>query len=138
MTDFFGLPIHIDRIELAIGLVVVAILGVLVFSKKRFTAKSETWPVIEARVENVFLDVSTRGPNRVEQTHTVLAYAYSIGGSYYSGQTRLWAGQVSLESVEKEMVGQRIPVHYNPEKPEISIFLNQVIEDKGTFRPTQS
>jgi hypothetical protein len=47
-------------------LVLVAIPGVLLLSKKRFAAKAETSPVIEARVENVFLDVSTRGPNRVE------------------------------------------------------------------------
>ena len=58
-----------------IGLVLVTILGLLLLSKKRFAAKAETWPVTEARVENVFLDVSSPGPNRVEQTHTVLAYA---------------------------------------------------------------
>jgi len=68
----------------------------------------------------------------------VLAYAYSIGDSYYSGQKRLWAGQVSLESVEKEMVGQQISVHYNPEKREISIFLKHkvrgwlVVSDRRT------
>jgi hypothetical protein len=127
MRGFSGLPIHIDRTELVIGLVLVTILGLLLLSKKRFAAKAETWPVTEARVENVFLDVSSRGPNRVEQTHTVLAYAYAIGDSYYSGQITLWAGQVSLESVEKEMVGRQISVHYNPEKPEISIFLKREV-----------
>jgi hypothetical protein len=127
MTGFSGLAIPIDRTELAIGLVVVAIVGIIVLRKKWFATKAETWPMIEARVENVFLDLSTRGPSRVEQTHTVLAYAYSIGDSYYSGQIRLWAGQVSLDSVEKEMVSLQISVHYNPEKPEISIYLKHKV-----------
>jgi hypothetical protein len=127
MKGLFGLPIHVDKTELAIGLVVVAILGILVLWKNWFATKAKTWPVIEARIENVLLDVSSRGPNRVDRTHTVLAYAYSIRDSYYSGQIRLWVGQVSLESVEKEMVGEQISVHYNPQKPEISIFLEREV-----------
>jgi hypothetical protein len=121
------LSIHIDRSELVIVLAVVAILGILVLRKTWFASTAKMWPVIEARIENVFLDVSSRGPNRVEQTHTVLAYAYAIGDSYYSGQITLSASQVSLESVEKEMVGRQISVHYNPKKPEISIFLKREV-----------
>ena len=83
----------------------------------------EAWPITEARIENVFLDVSSRGPNDRDVTHTVLAHAYSIGGSYYSGQIRLSAGERSLELVEKEMVGQHVSIHYNPREPKTSIFL---------------
>ncbi len=80
-----------------------------------------SWPTIAAKIENIFLDVSRGGPNRSDVTHTVLAYSYSINDTYYSGQIRLSAGEVSLESVEKEMIGEQVSVHYNPQKPEISI-----------------
>lgn len=36
-------------------------------------------------------------------------------------------GEVSLESLEKEMIGEQVSVHYNPQKPEISIFLKHEI-----------
>jgi Protein of unknown function (DUF3592) len=121
------LPIHVDKTMLAIGLLVVGLLGIIALWKKRFAGRAEMWPIIDARVENVFLDVSSRGPNRRDVTHTVLAYAYSIGGSYYSGQIGLWAGERGLEAVEKEMVGQNVSVHYNPRKPDISIFLKHKV-----------
>jgi len=115
------------KTALTIGLVIVGLLGIIALWKKWFASRAEAWPIIEARIENVFLDVSSRGPNRRDVTHTVLAYAYSIGGSYYSGQIRLWAGERGLESVEKEMVGQNVSVHYNPRKPESSIFLKHKV-----------
>jgi Protein of unknown function (DUF3592) len=118
---------HIDRTDLVLGISIGAIVGVFFFWTRRFTRKAETWPTIPAKVENVFLDVSSRGPNHTDVTHTVLAYSYSVGGSYYSGQIRLSEGEVSLESVEKEMVGQQISVHYNPRKPETSIFLKHKV-----------
>lgn len=127
MKGLVGLLAHIDKTELAVGLFVVAALGALALWKNWFASRAEAWPIIEARIENVFLDASSRGPNRRDVTHTVLAYAYSIGGSYYSGQIRLWAGERSLESAEQEMVGQHVSVPYNPRRPETSIFLKHKV-----------
>jgi hypothetical protein len=127
VKGFAGFSIHIDKTELAIGLAMVAILGMLAVWKKRFATKAEAWPTIATKIENVFLDVSRGGPNRSDVTHTVLAYSYSINDTYYSGQIRLSAGEVSLESVEKEMIRKQVSVHYNPQKPEISIFLKHEI-----------
>jgi hypothetical protein len=127
MKGFAGLSIHIDKSELAIGLAIVSTLGILALWKKRFATKAEAWPTIAAKIENVFLDVSRGGPNRSDVTHTVLAYSYSLNDTYYSGQIRLSAGEVSLESVEKEMIGEQVLVHYNPQEPEISILLKHEI-----------
>ena len=120
-------PIRVDKAEVAVGVAIVGALGMVALWKKRFLNQSESWPTTAARVENVFLEVSSRGRNRREVTHTVLAYAYSISGSYYSGQIRLLADEGSLESVEKEMVGQHVLVDYNSKKPEISIFLKHKV-----------
>jgi hypothetical protein len=32
-----------------------------------------------------------------------------------------------MESVEKEMVGHKLSIHYNPTKPQISIFLKHKV-----------
>jgi len=131
-----GSSIHIDKTTLMIGFVVAGSLGIIALWKRWFASKAERWPLIDARIENVFLDVSSRGPNHRDVTHTVLAYAYSIGGSYYSGQIRLWAPESNLELVGKEMVGQHVSIHYDPQKPESSIFLKhkvrgwQVVADR--------
>jgi hypothetical protein len=127
VNGFTRLSIHIDKTEVTIGIIFVAALGILVLWKKRFATKAEAWPTITAKIENVFLDVSRGGPNRSDVTQTVLGYSYSINDRYYSGQIRLSAGEVSLESVEKEMIGGQVLVHYNPQVPEISIFLKHEI-----------
>ena len=121
------LKISINRTEAAIGLLAAASLGVLALRKRHFASKAATWPTVVAKVENVFLDVSSRGPNRRDVTHTVLGYAYSVGDSYYSGQIRLSVGEISLEFVEKEMVGKTILVHYDPDEPQVSIFLKHKV-----------
>jgi hypothetical protein len=127
MNGLAGLSFHFDKAQLAIGLITVAILGILALWKKRFAGKAEAWPTTIAKIENVFVDVSSRGPNHRDVTHTVLAYAYSIGDSYYSGQIRLSAGEASLGSVEKELIGEQVSVHYTPDKPEMSIFLKHEV-----------
>lgn len=103
MNGFAGLSIHIDKTELAIGLAVVAILGTLALWKKRFATKAETWPIIAAKVENVFVVSSTRGVkgSRHEVSNAVLAYSYSIGGCFFSGKIKLMQTIVRLKSLRK-------------------------------------
>ena len=120
-------PLHVDKTILEVGLIIVTALALLALWKSRFASQAETWPTTTARIENVFLSVNSRGPNRNDIVHVVLAYAYSIKGSYYSGQIKLDAGEPSLESVQKEMIGQSVPVHCKPSKPEVSIFLNHKV-----------
>jgi hypothetical protein len=100
MTRLAEWSIHIDKIDQMIGAVIAVILAILV-----------AW-------------------QKFDVTHTVLAYAYSIGDSYYSGQIRLDASEGSMESVEKEMVGHKLSIHYNPTKPEISIFLKHKVRGR--------
>ncbi len=120
--------IPINRTEQVIGVLAAVSLGALALRKRHFASKAAEWPTVAAKIENVFLDVFSRGSDRRDVTHTVLGFAYSVGDSYYSGQIRLSVGEVSLDSVEKEMVGKQILVHYNPEKPErTSIFLKHQV-----------
>jgi hypothetical protein len=112
------------RLELGLGLFAAAVFAAFFFLKLqrvRFAGRAAKWPAVRATVENVFLDVENDYTGGA--THAVLGYGYSIADSFYSGQIRLWVGGPSLEPLQKAMVGQRISVQYDPQHPEISIFL---------------
>jgi Protein of unknown function (DUF3592) len=111
------------EIEVYLGLTAAAVIGVVVLLKKRFAARANTWPTVTARIENVFVDELNKGPNRIPITHAVLAYAYSVGNSMYSGEIRLRASEAVVDVLDKELVGQALSIQYDPAKPEVSIFL---------------
>lgn len=115
------------RLEFYLGLFVLALLTAIALLKRRFASGAAAWPTATARIENVFLDSSSRGPNRNPETHVVLAYAYSVGESSYAGEVRLWASASSVDSVEKELIGQQITVRYNPRNPQVAIFLKHKV-----------
>jgi hypothetical protein len=115
------------RLEFCLGLFVVAVLAVIALLKRRFASAATAWPTVPAKIENVFLDGSSRGPNRNPETHAVLAYAYSVSESCYSGEVRLWASGLSLDLLERELIGQQITIQYNPRNPQVSIFLKHKI-----------
>jgi Protein of unknown function (DUF3592) len=125
MKGFVGLLAHLDKTELAVGLSIVATLGAFALWKKWFAGRAKKWPVVAARIENVFIVSSTRGISapRYERTNAVLAYSYSIGDAFYSGEIKLTANDTKMETIEKELVGQQLGVHYNPKNPRKSIFL---------------
>ena len=61
-------------------------------------------------------------------TNAVLAYSYSIGDAYYSGEIKLAADDSRVETIERELIGQQVQVHYNPKKPAKSIFLKHSVK----------
>jgi len=93
MKGFVGLLAQIDKTELAVGLSIVAALGTFALWKKWFASRAAGWPIVAARIENVFIVSSTRGIKgpRYEATNAVLAYSYSIGDAFYSGEIKLTA-----------------------------------------------
>jgi hypothetical protein len=111
------------QIEVYLGLIAASVIGVVALLKSRFAAKADRWPTVAGRIENVFVDVLNQGPNRIPRTHAVLAYAYTVGDSVYSGEIRLRVGEAAVDDLDKELVGQSLLIQYNPEKPEVSIFL---------------
>jgi hypothetical protein len=123
MSSVFQHSVFAHRIELWLGLIATAVVGIAALMKRRFAAKAEMWPTITAKIENVFVDVLNQGPNRIPMTHAVVAYAYSVRDSAYSGEIRLRVGEAAVDVLNKELVGQSLSIQYNPEKPEISIFL---------------
>jgi hypothetical protein len=129
MTNFQDEFFRAHRFETYLCALAGLILSAMLVVKGRFAAKASAWPKTSAKVENVFLDTLSRGPNRTPETHAVLAYSYSINDAYYSGEIRLWAGERSLETVENKLLGQEIFVHYDPKRPEASIFLESDVHD---------
>jgi hypothetical protein len=111
------------EIEVWLSAIVAVVIGIAVLPKRRFAAKVEKWPSVTAKIENVFVDVLNQGPNRIPRSHAVLAYAYSVRDSVYSGAIRLQVGEAAVDDLNKELVGQSLSIQYNPQKPEASIFL---------------
>lgn len=99
---------------------------ILAMLKQRLAGKVGTWPTVSAEIENVFLDYTG---GKFPRSYAVLAYAYSVSGGYYSGQIQLEVGERRLASLEKDAIGDQILVHYDPEKPEASIFLEDEVKD---------
>jgi hypothetical protein len=126
----FGHFLLAHRIEVWLSLIAAASAGVAAFVKRRFAAKAETWPTATAKIENVFVDVLNQGPNRIPRTHAVLAYAYSVRDSVYSGEIRLQVTEAAVDVLNKELVGQSISIQYNPEKAEVSIFLKHKLRGR--------
>lgn len=93
---------------------IALILPIIAVWKKQLAMKAETWPTVAAKIENVFLDVETHGTKfRYQIMHAALAYSYSVGESFFSGEIELQAGYHSVEKLEAELIGQQVLVHYN-------------------------
>jgi hypothetical protein len=118
------------KIEAWLGLFAAVAAGIAALLKRRFAAGVEKWPTATAKIENVFVDVLNQGPNRIPSTHAVLAYAYSARDSVYSGEIRLQVGEAAVDDLNKELVGQSLSIQYNPQKPEVSIFLKHKLRGR--------
>ena len=123
LVDF----VRAHLVESYMCLIAGAALAFIAFLKWRFATKAADWPAIAAKIENVFVDVLARGPNRSPTTFAVLAYEYSVGGEYYSGEIRLDAGDEAVKDAEKEFIGKELTVHYDPSKPAVSVFLKHKV-----------
>jgi hypothetical protein len=134
MNSVFHQFVLAHRIEAWLALIAAAVVGIVSLLKKRFAATADTWPAVTARIENVFVDVLNQGPNRIPRTHAVLAYAYSVGDTVYSGEIRLRVGETAVEILNKEFVGKSLSIQYDPEKPEISIFLRRTLRGWSVVR----
>ncbi len=105
-------------VESYMCLAAAAVLVFLALLKWRFAAKAARWPAVTARIENVLVDVLSSGPNRSPTTLAVLAYEYSVGGEYYSGEIRLEASEEAAENAERDLIGKGLTVHYDPHEAE--------------------
>jgi len=108
----------------------LAVLGVMQIWKKKFFRKASKWPSVPARIENVFVEGSDPGLRGRNVPHLVLAYSYSVGGSFYSGQIRLEVWEGDLDDITKSVVGKQISVQYDPRKPGDSVFLKHKVRGR--------
>ena len=129
MIDEASFLIHFNKFSLILFLTIAVILGVVALWKRSYAMRAQAWPTIAAKIENVFLNVETHGTKiRYQITHAVLAYSYSVGESFYSGEIELQAGDRVVKKLESELVGQQVMVHYNPRRPAVSLFLKSSVK----------
>lgn len=126
MSGFSGRIVQITRIEMLVGLGAAAVLGAVVIVHRRFAAQA--WPTVTARIENVFLEVASRGPNHRDVTQVILADGYQWGDSFYSGEVRL--RQASLPSASGKLIGKRCFRALPPGEAGVILILGQ-----GSARP---
>jgi len=77
---------------------------------------AESWPVADG---TIFQSEVVHGD---EGCYAQLTYSYTANGEYFSGtyQKRFTRTKKAEAFVERFPSGTRIPVHYKPEKPELS------------------
>ena len=104
-----------------VGLVVViflcalATLVVLLVWQSMRPDKTERWPVVEGMIQSVNTEITYQG--RGTTAKPVGDFSYCIGGEYYSG--RLGISGFDVPDVSpRGLVGKKISVRYNPEKPQ--------------------
>lgn len=94
------------------------------------TLGAKNWPMTTASVEQTCSDEHViPGQNRVSfEYEGGILYSYQVNGEFYSGQHNF--GEIfsstedALASVE-HWVGKKILIHYRPDKPEVSAFLEE-------------
>lgn len=128
----------IDNPAYFVFLAIALILPIIAVWKKQLAMKAKTWPTIAAKIENVFIDVETHGGRfRHDVTQAALAYSYTVGESFFSGEIQLQAGDRSVEKLEAELIGQQVMVHYNPRKPVVSFFLKNSVSGWSVIRDSR-
>jgi hypothetical protein len=58
----------------------------------------------------------------------VFAFSYVVDGEYYSGRFGLFARGDHADSLIREMVNRKLPVNYDPARPERWYIPNDMIE----------
>ena len=119
--------LHVDPITAGLFAVIFAILAIVALWKKAFAMRARDWPTISAKIESVFVFATQRRYGEV--THSVLGYSYCVAGDYYSGEIHLEAGGQKMHEIEANLVGKEISVHFNPAKPEVSVYLDDSVGD---------
>jgi len=128
MVSIAAVVFRIDKTNLLLVLAVVVFVATQALWKRSRIMRAKAWPNVEAKIENVFIDTETSGVKyRREETYAALAYSYSVGESFYSGEIKLLADDSKVQELEKRLIGQLVTVHYNPRNPAQSVFVHESV-----------
>jgi|SRR5580658_4509540 hypothetical protein len=103
---------------LIILLTLCALAGFVVWLVRRPVRPEEAanWPVIEGTIQSV-----TRVPVKTAERSDLLHvgdFSYTVNNDYYSGRVSISRSFSTHDHSPKDLIDQKIQVHYNPQKPE--------------------
>ena len=105
---------------------VAAIFAIWWWRKKREVDEARQWPQTEATVESAALETTTETRRSVLPT---FGFSYEVAGERYSGRFSLLRPKtVPCESLLLHMVGHKVQVHYDPQRPKIWFIPDELIE----------
>jgi hypothetical protein len=85
------------------------------------------WPVVSATVDEVDSDESDVSGSSGPKYVGAIIYSYRIGGTIYKGMhdfSELYDSPEQAERQVKRWIARTIQVQYDPDRPEISIYID--------------
>lgn len=77
--------------------------------------RADQWPVTEGTIQSTGTEIIYAGRGSSEVP--VCDFSYQVGGQYYSGRLSISSRGVPDEGPMRDLMGRKIPVHYDPGKP---------------------
>jgi uncharacterized protein DUF3592 len=143
-----------DSLDALIGglffLLLVGALGLYIYRRLRLRLGTGSWNMAEARIVTCFATSPGHGSTAVglhggligalvaarnADSRAVLQYSYTVAGEYYSGSFMLGGSFSSPEDARaaaNEWLGKTIFIRYNPDKPNLSVYLRADGAPKGS------
>lgn len=125
-----------DRVIPVLALVVVLGVIVVMFMRLfRYANKADEatrWPTAEATIQSGEMEIVGKGRSAV--TLPCFAFSYVVNGEYYSGRLSLSGCDDRSATLLREMIDRKLPVHYNPGKPEDFVLPEITFEGFGVRR----
>ncbi len=94
----------------------LAIIVVWIVWEQIHPNKMEQWPMAEGTIQSVNTEITYQG--RGSTAHPVGDFSYRVGIEYYSGRLRVSCTDDGGDRSPKTLVGRKISVRYNPQRPE--------------------
>jgi hypothetical protein len=123
----------IPILEWIAGLGLVAAIVVQIFQNRYRAIEAKSWPTAQATIQSGGVEPVNSG----ERSAVILpcfAFSYVVNGEYYSGRFSLWGCDGRSATLLHEMIERKIPIRYNPAKPEDFEFQDRMIEGCGVQR----
>jgi len=112
-----------------VGAVSVAVVAWLVsqYKHRRLATEEAQWIPVEATIESGALEGTHESGRAILPT---FAFSYKVSDQYYSGRFSLGANvsRALAESIIGKMIGRKLLVRYDPERPEVWFIPDKFIE----------
>ncbi len=114
------------------GAVLLAVAAWVVswYRERKLLEEAREWPAAEAIVQSGALE-GTRESGRI--VLPTFAFYYKVSDHYFSGRICLiregrYPGKTSVESMIKQMIGRKLLLRYDPNRPEVWFIPDEYIE----------